>query len=82
MNPALSKRLNALGPLIVLALLLVALSVSVPSFLTTRNLSGLLLSVSLVGAVATTMMLCLRCERSTSRRFAGGAGRRVVDGGR
>jgi L-arabinose transport system permease protein len=58
-NPALSKRLNALGPIIVLALLLAALSISVPSFLTTRNLSGLLLSVSLVGAVATTMMLVL-----------------------
>lgn len=53
------RGLNALGPLAVLMVLLIALSVFVPDFLTDRNLRGLVLSVSLVGAVATTMMLVL-----------------------
>lgn len=59
MGSTLAARLNALGPLIVLVVLLAALSIAVPSFLTVRNIEGLLLSVSLVGAVATTMMLVL-----------------------
>lgn len=53
------RGLNTLGPIVVLAALLVILAVFVPDFLSARNLRGLVLSVSLVGAVATTMMLVL-----------------------
>lgn len=59
MDAALLRRLNVLAPLLVLVLLMAALSLLVPDFLTGRNLRGLVLSVALVGAVATTMMLVL-----------------------
>lgn len=59
MERGMLRGLNALGPVAVLAALLIVLSVFVPDFLTDRNLRGLVLSVSLVGAVATTMMLVL-----------------------
>jgi L-arabinose transport system permease protein len=47
------------GPLIALLLLLAALSLTVPDFLGARNLQGLLLSITLVGTIAATMMLVL-----------------------
>lgn len=47
------------GPLLLLAALLVILSLAVPDFLGVRNLRGLLLSVTLVGTIAATMMLVL-----------------------
>lgn len=50
---------TALGPLAVLIVLMAALSIFVPDFLSFRNMQGLVLAVSLVGAVATTMMLVL-----------------------
>lgn len=51
--------MNTLAPLIALVTLVVILSISVPDFMSGRNLRGLVLSVSLVGAIATTMMLVL-----------------------
>ncbi|WP_404366621.1 L-arabinose ABC transporter permease AraH [Sphingomonas sp. MMS24-J45] len=54
--PTLLKRL---GPLLVLAVLVGLLSLLVPDFLGLRNLRGLLLSVTLVGTIAATMMLVL-----------------------
>jgi L-arabinose transport system permease protein len=56
MKPGLS---TTLGPMAVLLVLMAALSVFVPDFLSVRNMQGLVLAVSLVGAVATTMMLVL-----------------------
>lgn len=56
MKPGL---MNTLAPLAVLLALMAALSVAVPDFLSLRNMQGLVLAVSLVGAVATTMMLVL-----------------------
>lgn len=53
------RRLDALGPMIALVALMAVLSALVPDFLSARNMQGLVLSVSLVGAVATTMMLVL-----------------------
>ncbi|WP_448664092.1 L-arabinose ABC transporter permease AraH [Sphingomonas sp. CJ20] len=47
------------GPLLVLLLLFALLSALVPDFLGLRNLNGLLLSVTLVGTIAATMMLVL-----------------------
>jgi len=44
---------------LVFAALFVILSVSVPNFFSTRNLQGLLLSVSLIGGISVTMMLVL-----------------------
>lgn len=51
--------LRRAGPLIFLLVLLAALSLAVPDFLGVRNLRGLLLSVTLVGTIAATMMLVL-----------------------
>ena len=51
--------MNTLGPLAVLAVLVAVFAVAVPDFLTLRNMQGLVLAVSLVGAVSTTMMLVL-----------------------
>lgn len=59
MERGMLRGLNALGPLAVLLVLLAALSLFVPDFVSGRNARGLILSVSLVGAVATTMMLVL-----------------------
>ncbi len=51
--------LRRAGPLLALAVLLAILSLVVPDFLGLRNLQGLLLSVTLVGTIAATMMLVL-----------------------
>jgi len=51
--------LRRAGPLLALAVLLGLLSLLVPDFLGVRNLRGLLLSVTLVGTIAATMMLVL-----------------------
>lgn len=47
------------GMLLVFVLLFVVLSLSVPNFLTQRNMLGLALSVSTVGMLACTMLFCL-----------------------
>jgi L-arabinose transport system permease protein len=59
MGKTLSERLSALGPLLLLVLVFVVLGALVPDFLGLRNMRGLLLSVTLVGTIATTMMLVL-----------------------
>jgi L-arabinose transport system permease protein len=51
--------LKRLVPLLALAVLVGLLSLLVPDFLGLRNLRGLLLSVTLVGTIAATMMLVL-----------------------
>jgi L-arabinose transport system permease protein len=51
--------LKRLLPLLALAVLVGLLSLLVPDFLGLRNLRGLLLSVTLVGTIAATMMLVL-----------------------
>jgi L-arabinose transport system permease protein len=51
--------LKRLAPLLALAVLVGLLSLLVPDFLGLRNLRGLLLSVTLVGTIAATMMLVL-----------------------
>lgn len=53
------RLLRRSGPLLVLLLLFALLSAFVPDFLGVRNLNGLLLSVTLVGTIAATMMLVL-----------------------
>lgn len=55
----LAQTLSALGPLLLLVLVFVLLGACVPDFLGVRNMRGLLLSVTLVGTIATTMMLVL-----------------------
>jgi L-arabinose transport system permease protein len=62
MPSRLLGRLSAAAPLVVLVLLFAALSVLVPDFMSSRNLTGLILSVSLVGTIATTMMLVLALQ--------------------
>jgi len=47
------------GIVLVFALLFAGLSVAVPDFLSGRNIQGLLLSVTLIGSVAATMMFVL-----------------------
>ncbi|GAA0733193.1 L-arabinose ABC transporter permease AraH [Sphingomonas japonica] len=54
-----SALLRRLAPLAALLVLVFALSLFVPDFLGPRNLRGLLLSVTLVGTIAATMMLVL-----------------------
>jgi len=56
---SLDRLMRRLGPLLILIILLAALSLFVPDFLGSRNLRGLALSVTLVGTIATTMMLVL-----------------------
>jgi L-arabinose transport system permease protein len=56
---AILRRLSGAGPIILLALLFAALAVLVPDFMGLRNLKGLILSVSLVGMIAATMMFVL-----------------------
>ena len=51
--------LKRFGPLVLLVILVGLLSLLVPDFLGVRNLRGLLLSVTLVGTIAATMMLVL-----------------------
>ncbi|MBZ9557759.1 MULTISPECIES: L-arabinose ABC transporter permease AraH [unclassified Modicisalibacter] len=51
--------LDTSGLLAIFVLLFIGLSVLVPDFLTGRNIVGLLLSVTLIGTIATTMMMVL-----------------------
>jgi L-arabinose transport system permease protein len=53
------SRFSAAGPLVMLAVLFVLLSIFVPDFLGVRNMRGLILSVTLVATIAPTMMLVL-----------------------
>lgn len=50
---------RASGPAVVFVLLFALLALGVPDFLGIRNMSGLVLSVTLVGTIAATMMLVL-----------------------
>lgn len=52
-------RAGALAPLLIFILLFAGLSIVVPDFFGIRNMRGLILSVTLVGTIATTMMLVL-----------------------
>jgi L-arabinose transport system permease protein len=56
---ALLRRLGGSGMVLAFLLLFALLSAGVPDFLTVRNLRGLLLSVSLIGGIAVSMMLVL-----------------------
>jgi len=58
-RPRLSRLIGAAGPMLVLLALLALLAAFVPDFAGVRNVRGLILSVSLVGMIATTMMLVL-----------------------
>ncbi len=51
--------LRSLGPLLLLVIVFAGLGALVPDFLGPRNMRGLLLSVTLVGTIATTMMMVL-----------------------
>lgn len=51
--------LNRSGIVLMFVLLFAALSATVPDFLSGRNIQGLLLSVTLIGSIATTMMFVL-----------------------
>ena len=53
------RLLNKSGIVMVFAILFVVLCLSVPDFLTSRNMQGLLLSVTLIGSIAVTMMFVL-----------------------
>jgi L-arabinose transport system permease protein len=50
---------NRSGIVVVFVLLFAVLAATVPDFLTTRNIQGLLLSVTLIGSIAVTMMFVL-----------------------
>lgn len=56
---SLGEMLDNLGMLGIFIILFVALSFTVPNFLSTVNLVGLALSVSLVGMVSCTMLFCM-----------------------
>ena len=56
LSPSLFR---SLGPLLLLLIVFAGLGALVPDFLGPRNMRGLLLSVTLVGTIATTMMLVL-----------------------
>lgn len=51
--------INKSGIVMVFIILFIALSVSVPGFISTRNIQGLLLSVTLIGSISVTMMFVL-----------------------
>jgi len=51
--------LDTSGMIAIFLLLFIALAVLIPDFLTGRNMVGLLLSITLIGSLATTMMLVL-----------------------
>ncbi|CAB3670500.1 L-arabinose ABC transporter permease AraH [Trinickia soli] len=53
------RLMNKSGIVMVFAILFVVLCFTVPDFLTSRNMQGLLLSVTLIGAIAVTMMFVL-----------------------
>ncbi len=55
-KPSPIGRAGAFAPLLIFVLLFAALSVLVPDFFGIRNMRGLILSVTLVGTIATTMM--------------------------
>lgn len=56
---AIRTLMDTSGLIAIFILLFIGLSVAVPDFLTGRNIVGLLLSVTLIGTIATTMMLVL-----------------------
>jgi L-arabinose transport system permease protein len=56
---SLASKLSGSGIIIAFLILFVLLSAFVPNFFTTRNVQGLLLSVSLIGCIAATMMFVL-----------------------
>ena len=58
-TPSLLRRAGGLGPLLLLVIVFAVLGALVPDFLGIRNVRGLLLSVTLVGTIASTMMLVL-----------------------
>jgi L-arabinose transport system permease protein len=51
--------INKSGIVMVFVILFAVLSITVPDFLTTRNMQGLLLSVTLIGSISVTMMFVL-----------------------
>ncbi|CAM2148680.1 arabinose ABC transporter membrane subunit [Pararobbsia alpina] len=51
--------INKSGIVMVFLILLIVLSVAVPGFTSVRNIQGLLLSVTLIGSIAVTMMFVL-----------------------
>lgn len=51
--------LDTSGLIAIFLILFVALAVFIPGFLTGRNMVGLLLSITLIGTIATTMMMVL-----------------------
>lgn len=51
--------INKSGIVVIFIVLFAVLSATVPDFLTTRNILGLLLSVTLIGSIAVTMMFVL-----------------------
>ncbi|AOJ48479.1 L-arabinose ABC transporter permease AraH [Burkholderia thailandensis] len=51
--------LNRSGIVVAFVVLFAALAIAVPDFLTARNIQGLLLSVTLIGSIAVTMMFVL-----------------------
>ncbi|TAM55870.1 MAG: L-arabinose ABC transporter permease AraH [Paraburkholderia sp.] len=53
------RLLNKSGIVMVFAILFAVLCFTVPDFLTSRNMQGLLLSVTLIGSIAVTMMFVL-----------------------
>lgn len=53
------QRFGASGIIVAFLILFIALSMFVPNFFTARNMQGLLLSVSLIGCIAATMMFVL-----------------------
>jgi L-arabinose transport system permease protein len=56
---ALAARFGGSGVIVAFLLLFIALSALVPNFFSVRNVQGLLLSVSLIGCIAATMMFVL-----------------------
>ena len=55
----LLQRFASSGVVVAFVVLFVALAAFVPNFFTPRNMQGLLLSVSIIGCIAATMMLVL-----------------------
>ncbi|HVW50216.1 MAG TPA: L-arabinose ABC transporter permease AraH [Trinickia sp.] len=53
------RLLNKSGIVMVFAILFIVLCFTVPDFMTSRNMQGLLLSVTLIGSIAVTMMFVL-----------------------
>ncbi|WP_438765645.1 L-arabinose ABC transporter permease AraH [Kushneria sp. TE3] len=51
--------LDTSGLIAIFIVLFIALAVAIPDFLTSRNMVGLLLSVTIIGTIATTMMMVL-----------------------